>query len=621
MAIVYLTASASARDEDHWSFQPISCPEVPETSLAVPGGNPVDAFIRARLEKEGLTPSEPADPHTLLRRVTLDLTGLLPTEQEIQAFDEAAQKDPQAAYLAAVDRLLDSPHYGERWGRHWLDLARYADSEGYLGDAARPWAWIYRDWVVEAVNRDEPFDQFSIEQIAGDLLEKPTLEQRIATGFHRNTLRNTEAGVDLELYRTKEIVDRVNTTGTVWLGLTLGCAECHDHKHDPVSQKDFYEMYAFFNNADDSTVSTPMTPELEAYAESQLSDKDKKKDPPPKLSARARTFRERTKDLRPTHIHIRGDYLREGEAVTRGTPTILPPLKARGETPDRLDLARWLFDESNPLTARVTVNRMWQRLFGIGLVMTSDDFGTYGERPTHPELLDWLATEYRRLGWSRKAMIRLIVSSDTYRQSSAVRPEYANHPTGNTLLWRQNSHRVTAETVRDIHLAASGLLSEKIGGPGIRPPLPEFVTEVGRTVKWPVSEGEDRYRRGMYIFLKRTVLYPMLTAFDAPDTSLSCSRREQTNTPMQALTLLNDPVFFECAEVLGKELHATHGDNVEAAISELYHRCLARDPRPDEVNTLRSAYTDFQKESPAPEAAMVATARVVMNLDEFVTRD
>lgn len=611
------SSSAAADDRDHWAFQPIQRPPVPETEE-----NPIDGFILAKLKAEGITPSPQADPATLLRRLSLDLTGLLPTPAEVEAFQLAWKSAPESAYASLVERLLDSPHFGEQWGRHWLDLARYADSEGYLGDSGRPWAWIYRDWVVEAINRDLPYDQFSIEQLAGDLLPNPTLEQKIATGFHRNTLRNTEAGVDLELYRTKEIVDRVNTTGSVWLGMTVACAECHDHKHDAISQRDFYQLYAFFNNADDSTASLPMTPELERYAESQLSDKDRKKDPPPKPTARARVFSERTKDKRASFIHVRGDYTQAGETVSPGVPAVLHSLSSRQETgTDRLDLAHWLFDEKNPLTARVAANQVWQHLFGIGIVATPDDFGTEGAPPTHPELLDWLATEYRGLGWSRKALIRLIVNSKTYRQSSLVRPELADHATGNSLLWRQNAFRVSAETVRDIHLAASGLLEPKLGGPPIFPPLPGFVTEVGRSVQWPESKGADRYRRGVYIFLKRTVIYPMLTAFDASDTSVTCGRRDRTNTPMQALTLLNDPVFFECAETLGSDLYKRHGESFDAAVRELYVRCLSREPRIEEIDTLRSLHEDFSKATGNAEAAMIATARVVMNVDEFITRE
>ncbi len=595
------------------------------------------------------------------------------------------------AYERVVDELLESPHYGERWGRYWLDLARYADSEGYLGDALRPHAWVFREWVIDAINRDLPFDQFTIEQLAGDLLDEPTVDQKIATGFHRNTLRNTEAGVDLKLYRTKEIVDRVNTTGMVWLGLTLGCAECHEHKNDPISQTEFYRLYAFFNNADE--VGVPVTrpwevadyeaavqawepewnklvAELQSFQKEGLTAEQQAtiskalsgssidwkplldlfqteaegweklkaqvdaqlKTKPAKPATKARAFRQRTKERRDTFVHIRGVYTRHGEQVEPGTPSVLPALETRSDEPDRLDLAKWLFHEENPLTARVAVNRIWQHLFGTGLVSTPNDFGNKCARPTHPQLLDWLATEYRRLGWSRKAMIRLIVTSSTYRLSSRSNAVPGQQDAGNQLLWRQNSFRVSAEIVRDLHLAASGLLDRTIGRRGIRPPLPAFVTEVGRSVKWPVSQGSERYRRGMYIFFKRTVPYPMLMTFDAPDSTISCSRRERSNTPLQALTLLNDPVFYECAQNLGDQLRKQHGADLSAAIDDLFLRCLGRHPTDEERRVLSTAYQDvvrLSKEQGGTEvtgeqseaAAMTAVTRIVMNLDEFITRD
>ncbi|MFP6764183.1 MAG: PSD1 and planctomycete cytochrome C domain-containing protein, partial [Planctomycetaceae bacterium] len=549
-----------------WSLKPLTRPEVPSTAAvsdAFPVRNPIDGFIAARHRAAGLVPAPQADRRTLIRRLYLDITGLLPSPEAVDAF--VTDEEPKA-WDRLVDELLKSPHYGERWGRYWLDLARYADSEGYLGDALRPHAWVFREWVIQAINRDLPFDQFTIEQLAGDLLDEPAPDQRIATGFHRNTLRNTEAGVDLELYRTKEIVDRVNTTGMVWLGLTLGCAECHDHKHDPISQTEFYRLYAFFNNADETGV--PVTrswevaayeaalrtwePEwnelvagLQPYQNDDLTEKHKAtvskvfsvssrsidwkpilnfyrtkadgweklkasvdahlKTKPSKPATKARAFAKRTKNRRSTFVHLRGIYTRHGNKVDPGTPSILPDITARGEEPDRLDLARWLFHEQNPLTARVAVNRIWQHLFGQGLVSTPNDFGNKGARPTHPKLLDWLATEYRRRGWSRTEMIRLIATSSTYRLASRSNAVPAQRQTGNQLLWRQNSYRVSAEIVRDLHLAASGLLNRTVGRRGIRPPLPAFVTEVGRSVKWPVSAGSERYRRGMYIFFKRTV--------------------------------------------------------------------------------------------------------------------
>ncbi len=839
---IFIQLHAFAQKEQvqaHWAFQPIAAPNPPPVRNSAWVANSIDAFILARLEAAGLEPSPQAQPETLLRRLHLDLTGLLPSTAELDAFLADWRSDADAAYAAKLDELLASPHFAERWARHWLDLARYGDSDGYLGDNLRPWAWVYRDWVIDAIHRDQPFDQFSIDQLAGDLLPESSQNQKIATGFHRNNLKNTEAGSDAELNRTKQIVDRVATTGTAWLGLTVACAECHDHKHDPISQREFYRLYAFFNNTNDADISVRLPAEWAAYeakkhaweaklgtllgplqglkpnprplpstnvswsvlhpdkttaASTDLAIQDdgsvlasSKKTPatvsyfvetpvaeartvtgfrlevfgefgigrergktngrgengefvvsifiadllekgqkprrlpllaanadhhdalgvekaldyantegwrvatrtfephvavfqlakperlpagsrvkfsigqkhgsrnsmrhfrlsatseagpfevraapassanfaklrqpveehlanqPAKPSTKAQTLTEREKsDRRRSFVHVRGDYEREGEAVSPGTPAILHP--SRGQT--RLDLANWLFDPKNPLTARVAANQIWQPLFGEGIVRTPDDFGTHGAMPTHPRLLDWLATEFRRTGWSRKALIRTIVLSSAYRQSSAnTRPERSN-----ALLWRQNSFRVSAETVRDVHLTASGLLERKIGGPGIRPPLPEFVTEVGRSVKWPVSQGRERYRRGLYIFLKRTVLYPMLTAFDAPDTTVACSRRERTNTPMQALTLLNDPVFYECAEALAREILDAHGDDVRAGIRDLWRCCLAREPSPEELAALLAAYRDFRRETDKTLAA-IATARIVMNLDEFVTRD
>lgn len=676
-----------------WSMKPLQRPDIPTDITPRPQfriRNPIDAFIAARHQQAEIQPASQANRRTLIRRLYLDLVGLLPTPEAVESF--IADEDP-LAYERLVDQLLASPHFGERWGRYWLDLARYADSDGYLGDSIRPHAWVYREWVIDAINQDLPFDQFTIEQLAGDLLEKPTLSQKIATGFHRNTLRNTEAGVDLELYRTKEIVDRVNTTGMVWLGLTLGCAECHDHKHDPVSQKEFYQLYSFFNNAAESSVSIKNSWEAEEYQQAfqkwkpaydkvllqlksyemkELTEQQKTeitkildtykkstdlkklarfyqtkqsgwdkvnsqlaqllKTKPAKPATKARIFKERTKDRRETFIHVRGIYNRPGEKVTTDTPSVLPKSTSKNKELNRLDLARWLFQDNHPLTARVSVNRIWQYLFGQGIVTTPNDFGTKGAKPTHPLLLDWLATEYRKRQWSRKEMIRLIVMSSTYRLSSAANTGPENQDVNNQLLWRQNSYRVNAEIVRDIHLTASGLLDRTIGRRGIRPPLPAFVTDVGRSVKWPASQGSERYRRGMYIIFKRTVPFPMLMTFDAPDATVSCSRRERSNTPLQALTLLNSPMFYECAQELGQKMIKQHPEDLQAAIQEMFMRCFSRPANDQELVHLSKTYADLlllaqnqsketKQTEPPSLTAMVQVARIIMNLDEFITRD
>jgi mono/diheme cytochrome c family protein len=620
--------AAGAVRDDHWSFRPIIRPQPPVVRDAGWVRNPIDRFVLARLEQEGVAPSPEADRTALLRRLSLDLRGLPPQPAEV---DEFLGDNSPEAYERLVDRLLASPHFGERWGRHWLDLAHYADSDGYLGDALRPYAWRYRDWVIDAVNEDLPFDRFTVEQLAGDLLPDATLEQRMATGFLRNTLRNTEAGVDLEEYRLKEIVDRVSTVGIGWLGLSLGCAECHSHKFDPISHREFYELFAFFNNTDDVDVAAPL--------------------PGGPADAKAMTVARRKQD-RITYVHLRGNYRSRGEDVRPGTPAVLPPLSVRGEEAGRLDLARWLVDAGNPLTPRVTANHLWKHLFGRGLVATVDNFGSAGELPSHPELLDWLACEQIERGWSRKAVIRLIVTSATYRQASHGRSDLEQRDPLNVLLARQSRLRLEAESVRDAALTASGLLERKIGGTGIRPPQPDYVASISRNVQWEVTTGADLYRRGLYILFRRATPYPMLLTFDAPDSTVACVRRERSNSPLQSLTLLNDPVFFECAQALGEALAGGVPRSLDERLSEGFRRCLGRDPREAELLRLRRLFNERRErlaanpdaarsivasgDAPPPgedpgsageassvvdRAAWIIMARVLMNLDEFITRE
>jgi hypothetical protein len=684
----------------HWSFQSIVRPAVPRVSSADWVRNPIDAFILRRLEEEKVEPSPVADRATLVRRLSLDLTGLPPAPDLARDF----VNDPRpSAYARLVDRMLESPHFGEQWGRHWLDLARYADSDGYEKDSVRPWAWRYRDWVIQAINDDMPFERFTREQLAGDLLENATVEQKIATGLHRNTLTNKEGGVDQEEFRCQAVVDRVNTTATIWLGLTVGCAECHDHKYDPISQKEFYRLFAFFNSADEKDIAAPLDGELAAYRlaherwrarhtqleadrvryaaeelperiaeildcpaerrteddRNALADHDRargeglkewketleahRKKEPPFPGTKAPTLVS-ADEPRATFVHVRGDFLRRGEQVRPGTPSVLHGGEGFSDGANRLDLAEWLVDSGNPLTARVTVNRIWQHLFGRGLVATPEDFGTRGEPPSHPELLDWLADEFARRGWSRKEMIRLIVTSNTYRQRSHHRPELRTRDPRNLWLSRQNRFRMSAENVRDAALSVSGLLSPQIGGPSVRPPLPADIAALGyaNSVKWQESAGADKFRRGLYILFQRTVPYPMLATFDAPDSNTACTRRERSNTPLQALALLNDPVFFECAQQLGRKVWEESGSAaVEERLDRLVDRCLSRAPSARERSRLRelhdwhlawaAAHPEEAKElagvsESAPEhageiAALVAAGRVVMNLDEFITRE
>jgi hypothetical protein len=531
----------------HWAFQPVRRPSLPSVRAQTWLRNDIDRFVLARLEKEGLTPAPEADRATLLRRLSLDLLGLPPSVEEVEAFER--DRAP-GAYERVVDRLLASPHYGERWGRHWLDLARYADSDGYEKDTGRPWAWRYRHWVMDALNRDLSYDQFVIEQLAGDLLPGATTEQKIATGFHRNTLTNKEGGVDQEQFRVEQVVDRVNTTARALLGVTLACSQCHDHKYDPFTQREYYRFFAFFDS--DKEVDIPAPLPDEPASDSKI----KAKTLAPTLALGA---------ARKTRVLIRGDFLRPGAEVEPGTPAVLPPLRpdpGRAKAPNRLDLARWIVRPDNPLTARVLVNWVWHKYFGRGLVTTLEDFGTQGEEPSHPELLDHLAAEFVRRGWSLKALHKHMVMSATYRQSSRVTPKSLRRDPLNVLLTHQARLRLEAEAVRDVSLAASGLLTRTIGGPSVRPPQPPGISELtyANSARWIESKGPDRYRRGMYIWFQRTSPYPMLMTFDAPDSNVCCVRRERSNTPLQALTMLNDAVFVECARALGRQLAARDGD-------------------------------------------------------------
>lgn len=730
--VVEVADKQSVDSKKHWAFQAPVRPPLPAVRQNAWPKNDIDRFILARLEKEGIRPAAEADRITLIRRVTLDLLGLPPAPADV----EAALRDPSPDwYEKVVDRLLRSPHYGERMARHWLDAARYADSSGFTIDGPRS-IWKYRDWVIDAFNRDMPFDQFAVEQLAGDLLPEASMAQKIATGFHRNTLRNEEGGIDLEQFRVESVVDRVNTTGTVFLGLTVGCCQCHDHKFDPISQREYYQLFAFFNNADEPTLELP-TPEQarqRADVRSRLAGLEKQRKSidftspqgedaweksltlgeRAKLPADVRAVLEvpengrttkqkqvlnnayrkadmlkhaagalgqltpflpaaqavtvqfrlsvdkRISDLkkkdpeivtslvmqerstpRVTNVHIQGDFTRQGAVVTPGVPAVLPGLSDKTRF-NRLDLARWIVDPRNPLTARVVVNRYWQHFFGIGLVETENDFGTQGTPPSHPELLDWLATEFIARKWSVKAMHRLVVTSATYRQASTARPELASLDQRNRLLARQNRLRLEAEIVRDVALATSGLLSEQVGGPSVFPPQPDGVYRFTQVNKdWKPQSGPNRYRRGMYTYFWRSAPHPGLAVFDAPDSNSTCTRRNRSNTPLQALTLLNDQAFLEFAQGLAQRLlagaHLSDAERLRLA----FRLCLARTPREAEEHRLadllaqqRSGFAQAPKDaaSLAPPgtakeadvtelAAWTVVSRVLLNLDEFITRE
>jgi len=811
-----------AEYQPHWAFLP---PERPSVHMRETT-HPIDHFVDRALAEAHIIPAPEADASTLLRRLHLDVTGLLPAPERVAPFVAAHAADPNAAVRELVDELLASPHYGERWGRHWLDQARYADSHGYSADHPRI-MWPYRDWVIAALNADQPFDQFTIDQIAGDQLPKPTKRQRVASAFHRNTLINQEGGTDHEQFRNESAVDRVNTTGAVWLGLTLGCAQCHTHKFDPITHHDYFSMFAFFNQGTDRNNRGATVPveegelfktaaEEEAAAKVRAEQQAKKQAEEDKaawlpLSFVAKTNTEATlkqledgslrlsgttpknavytleaelddtapaqlaaiqlrvipdsafpkngpgtadngnfvltdfevqldgklvdiervqadhsqpgypishaidddahsgwainvgkstrkgvtmnepheahfilakaqtlsgrkltitmrhnrndeyaigrfalaasaaqptepkawslpkkagkpsvnlmvmQDLPPnrqrtTYIHLRGDFLNLDKGtgpLKPGVPAIFPNRLPEAELHNRLDLAKWLVDPQNPLTARVTVNRMWMRYFGKGIVETENDFGMQGSLPTHPELLDWLATEFVRAGWSQKHMHRLMLTSRAYRRSSRfgdITPEVLR--TGdprNLLLARQNRVRVDAEIVRDLSLSASGLFSPKLGGPSVFPPQPEGVFSFTQVRKsWPTSKGPDRYRRAMYTMFYRSAPYPTLTTFDSPDFGTTCTSRVRSNTPLQALTLANDDAMVELAAGLAQRIQ-DGAEKRSERIEHAYQICFSRSPSADEAAALERYLDDG--------ASWKELARVLINTDEFITRD
>ncbi len=912
--------SGVSQKNEHWAYQPLVHNE-PPPQHGDWGINAIDRFVQAKLRERGLAPSPEADRHTLIRRLSLDLLGLVPSIDEVDAFVTDNHPD---AYERLVGRLLASKHFGERWGRHWLDMARYADSDGYEKDNARPDAYRWRDWVIQAINDDMPFDQFTIEQLSGDLLPGATDMQILATAFHRQTLTNTEGGTDQEQFRVEACFDRTETTGAVWLGLTVGCARCHSHKYDAISQREYYQLFSFFNNGDENTHDIPKSDhEVEAYhrdkatydrqieeltsqlrskqaelgevlqqwenatqqaladaknhplvqhplveptasAESGielkllddgsflasgedaptstyvivartnaadadalrldvLADKslpgkgpgrtgkgnfvltgisleiaasedfaesrsipfssasadheqsatkfqaasafdgksdtgwaiaphfgkdhwaifrlkepipsgepvyvritlnqdyggqhtigrlklslqsgvapdtslpkdvakilaispsertqsqrqtlldhvsaseptikplvdqlaELKKKEPTKPEIKARVFRQRTKDPRTTFVLRRGEFLepmKEATVEPAGFST-LPPLEPREENTqaDRLDLSRWLVATDNQLTPRVTANHIWRHLFGVGIVKTADDFGVRGDPPTHPELLDWLALDLmgqhpdgESHAWSRKSLIKRIVMSATYRQSSRLLPELLEQDPRNQWLARQNRLRVEGEVVRDISLDVAGVLSRNVGGPSVFPVLPPGIAELSYAgnFKWNVSEGDDRYRRGLYTFFKRTSPHPNLITFDCPDANTTCIDRNRSNTPLQSLVTLNNATFSEAARLLASRILSQQ--ELKSDVDRVHYAfrlCLSREPdsfetselakllndlrqtfadQPDEAQKLVGADSSESGFSLTDQAAWIATSRIMINLDEFITRE
>lgn len=640
-----------AKWKDHWAFiapEPIDLPVVDNKAWIK---NPIDQFTLMRMLEKGLTPSKKADKLTLLRRLSLDLIGLPPNDNDRDLFlnDKSSE-----AYEKLVDRLLASPRFGEHWTAMWLDLARYADSKGYEADRHRE-IWKYRDWLIDAFNQDIPFDQFTIDQIAGDLLVNPTKDQIIATAFHRNTMTNDEGGTDDEEFRVAAVIDRVNTTWSVWQGMTFDCVQCHSHPYDPFTHEEYYQFFSFFNNTADADLPTE-EPVIDVYTKDQESRislikawiRENTKNPAmaEKLSSKQiqlDTIKASTipimqalKDdgFRETHIFVKGNWLDKGGKVVSGVPASMPPLIAQND-PDRLAIAKWLISPDNPLTARVTVNRFWAKLFGRGIVDPLEDFGSQGSKPTHPKLLDWLALYFQEdLEWGMKSLLKTMVTSSTYMQSSIVTPEKLLKDPDNFWLARSPRIRLTAEQVRDQSLAVSNLLSEKMYGPSVKPYQPDGVWQViYNEMNWELSEGEDAYRRGLYTYWRRTSPYPSMMSFDSPSRDVCINSRINTNTPIQALVTLNDPVYLEAANSLAGSINKNE-QNIKQKIRDVFQRALIRVPTEAEVNLLenlhREAFSVMEQNSgnfqenyynAELKTPMSIVANAILNLDEFLTRE
>ena len=695
----------------HWSYEPVARPSIPKNGEA----NPVDAFLADRQKKEGLTWSPEAPKAILVRRLALDITGLPPTPEEVVKLSGAKHEDVVAYFLA-------KPAYGEHWARPWLDLARYADSAGYPSDPGRI-IWAYRDWVIKALNQNQPFDQFVVEQMAGDLLPNPTEDQIIATAFHRNTMTQNEGGTSDEEFRNAAVIDRVNTTYAVFMGTTMACAQCHTHKYDPITITEYFRSYAFLNQSADSD-KRDESPLLEIYPpggkarrdqwmkdsaaaeaafkkpapawlagyDEWLAKKPKLADKPLKaaldapkekrskaqdklladyyvrnVSPATKAERARADELkkqiaasapvtvpimqdltgeqrRKTFIQLRGNWQALGDQVDEGVPTHL----ARWDETlpkNRLGFARWIVSRDNPLTSRVTMNRLWETVFGVGIVRTSEEFGSQGDLPVHPELLDWLAAEFVESGWDTKKMLSLLLNSRAYRQSSASNAKLNELDPDNRFVARGPRFRPSGEMLRDQALAVSGLLSAKMYGAPVRPMRPNMGLSIafGGTGDWMTSAGEDRYRRSLYTETRRSTPYPSFATFDAPNRETCVIRRGRSNTPLQAFVTLNDPVFVETSQALARRLLKEGGATDESRLRLAYSLCLSREPDANELSTLKTLLaksvaqykadgalalkmaTDplgpADKGADVPTlAAWTAVSSVIMNLDEFLMR-
>ncbi len=597
------TTQAKAKAKNSWSYRPVSRPPVPAVRNQGWCRTPVDAFVLARLESEGLTPARPADRVALIRRLRFDLTGLPPTPEEVDDFvaDRAAD-----AYERLVDRLLESPQHGEAWGRHWLDLVRYGETNGYERDSAKPLAWRFRDYVIDALNHDKPYDRFVREQIAGDEIAPGAAEPLIATGFYRLGIWDDEPA-DRALAHYDGLDNVLSTAGQVFLGVSINCARCHDHKVDPISQREYYQLLAFFADVTDQ----------DAKNLKKAVDRTGRRIDVMCVSERGRA---------DTHVLLRGNPNLRGDAVEPGVPAVLAdrsPAFAPGSGKRRA-LADWLTDPRNPRTARACVNRLWQYHFGRGIVPTSNDFGGLGEPPSHPELLDWLAAEFMDGGWSIKRIHRLIVLSSTYRMSSHGSTKGLAVDPSNRWMWRFPMRRLSAEEIRDAILSVSGTLNLKAGGPSIFPPIPRAVL-AGQSVPgqgWKTSPPAEASRRSVYVHIKRSLLVPILAVHDAADTDTSCPVRYTTTVPTQALGFLNGEFSNEQAAHLALRVRREAPASLESQVRRAIRLTTAREPTSDEVRSdvdfIRKLMTDARLE---PQTALQQYCLMLLNANEFVYLD
>ncbi len=695
----------------HWSYEPVAAVKVPANGEA----HPIDAFLLERLRREKLNFAARADQALLIRRTALDLTGLPPTPAELERFARVPQSQ-------VVDHYLAQPAFGEHWARGWLDLARYADSAGYPSDPGRS-IWAYRDWIIRAYNANLPFDRFTIDQLAGDLLPNPTQDQLIATAFHRNTMTQNEGGTSDEEFRTAAVIDRVNTTYAVWMGTTMACAQCHTHKYDPITITEYFRSYAFLNQTADSDKGDErptmeiLTPEQKAaradlqqrsaaaeaafaqprpewlkgydawlatkanIAEKKVAatfalPKEKRNAAQTKqlqdyyvrnVAAETKAEREAAAQLkqqltalkpptvpvlqelpaaqrRKTFVQLRGNWQALGEEVSAAVPAAWHPFPEKAPT-DRLGFAQWLISPRNPLTARVQVNRLWETVFGVGIVRSSEEFGSQGDLPVHPELLDWLAGEFVRSGWDTKHMLRLMFTSRAYQQTSASDAALNERDPDNRLLARGPRFRPAGELLRDQALAVGGLLSAKMYGAPVRPmrPASGLTAAFGGSNDWTTSTGEDARRRSVYTDTRRNSPYPSFTTFDAPNRETCTLRRGRSNTPLQAFVTLNDPVFVEASQGLARRVLKEGPKDTAGRLQLAYRLCVARGADAQELKALETllqrSLTAYRTDPAlaakmatqpigaadkgadlAELAAWTAVASVVMNLDEFLMR-